>query len=777
MLRPDSPHIHRGACAALAAISLASLATAQSAVRASSSDGGLFYRAYFLEHEVGDLEGALELYRAAANDGSLSSEVRAQAQRHGQGCAEELAAGDLASLMPEDTIVYLELNDPGAQVARLLEQLGLLQGAEGAGGIAISPHLLEGTLGLRGAAVGITRIDPTGGAPGGVVVLHPGDIQAVRGLIETALPAGGQPVDAIFGNATYSIEGQALVTMGERLIVASTERGLIEDVLRRVAGEQKDSLAANPDLAETMALRGQDLAFLCLNAEPVLPLVQAMLSGVAQQQPEAAMAMQLLDIESTRAIAARLGVGDDGLSMDVSLQLDEGHRNVVYNLMRMPHVGPHTFHLVPEGVAFFLASSLNERHAGGAGITDAAGRPVVTMMDVGREVFGNLVDFSVFALPSFSEGPYGQPMPDVALAMSVNDPARSKAIWELVLGVAKGAAGGSNVLPKPQTVAGVSVDRYDIEGVGVYLFVHEDRVVISPSLRAIEASVGAAKGSNVAGDPVFADLVARASSDHTSVMGVSLGRAANMARTVMPARELQEVAPFLDLLADATATATTKHSETQLAWSWSLTGLPNVGPMVEQLVRAQMNGGGFAGAVAARQRAADEEEARAMAAWAAAEAQQAHRAEVIHAHSGSVSAPEPDAGHAGLGELQGAFHQLASAGKVEAASDLVPAIAALLGDDAMALNNFAWNVISEDGGDVYAQVMLPVAERANELTGQGNWYYLDTLAHVHFALGHVEKAIETQEKAVAVAREQGDARAGEAAAALAKFQKLAGGAR
>ena len=40
-----------------------------------------------------------------------------------------------------------------------------------------------------------------------------------------------------------------------------------------------------------------------------------------------------------------------------------------------------------------------------------------------------------------------------------------------------------------------------------------------------------------------------------------------------------------------------------------------------------------------------------------------------------------------------------------------------------------------------------------------------------------EKAIEAQTKAVTVAKENGDPRAEEAAAALAKFQKIAGGAR
>jgi len=748
MLRTGSPILlRRGLTVAF----LTALAAPTLANTAAPQEGDVFYRAYYLEHEVGDLEGALELYASAATNRSLSKEARAEAKKHGQACAEELAARDLARLVPEDTILYVEFNDPGDQLSRLLDQLGLLQGGENAGGIAISPNLLQGTLGLRGAAVAITRIDPTGGVPGGVLILHPGDMQAVRGLIETALPAGGQPVDDIAGHATYSIEGQAFVTMGERLIVASTERGLIEDVMRRVGGDNDDCLAANEELAQTMALRGQDLMFFCFNAEPILPLVNTALAMLAQQEPEAAMAVGMLDVESLRAIAGRLGVDDDGMSMDVSLQLDEDHHNVVFNLLRMPHVGESTFNLIPEGVAFFAASSLNTRHDGGAGVVDAKGRPVVTWMDLGREVFGNVVDVAIFALPSMSEGPGGQPLPDAALAMTVNDVERSKAIWELVLGVAKGASGGDSMHPRGQKFAGMQVDRFDIDGIPVYLFAHDTRVVISPSLHAIEAAIVAAKGRNVAGDPAFAEFVAKTSTDHTSVLGVSVGRLASMAKAVMPPRELREVGPYLELLSEVTLTATTRHSDTQLAWSARLVGLPNIGPLVEKMVRAEMRGGGFARQVAMREQVAAIEE-------------MAHEADMTQA---SYEKKKPSGS---LKALQSALDRLVDADQQDAARQLIPEVSELIGDDANAQNNLAWNIISGENGEQYAKALLPVAQRANELAGGQSWYYLDTLAHVHFALGHVEQAIVTEERAIAVATEQGASRVEEAVAALERFR-------
>ncbi|MEM9798877.1 MAG: hypothetical protein AAGA20_01040 [Planctomycetota bacterium] len=720
----------------------ACLGLAATAFAAPPQDGELFFRAYYLEHEVGDLDSALELYRSAANDSGLSAEARARAERHARACAEEIAAGDLARLVPEDTIFYLELNEPGGQVARLLDQLGLLQGDDGADRIGISPHLLEGTLGLKGAAVAVTRVDPTGGIPGGVVILHPGDVRAVRGLIETALPAGGEPVDDIAGNPTFRVENMAYVTTTDRLVLASTERELIADVLSRVGSDGDGSLAGHPDLADTMSMRGQDLAFFCLNAEPIMPLAQTMLGAMAAQDPQAAMALGMLDVQSLQSIAGRLGVQDEGISMDVSLQLAEGHRNVLFDLMRMPHVREHTFHLVPEGAAFFAATSLNSGVEGSAGVSDANGKPVVTMMDIGREIFGNIRDVAVFSMPSMTDGPFGTPMPDAAIALSVNDIERSKAIWELVLGVAKGASGSGDTRGRGEKIDGITVDRYDVQGVPIYLFAQDDRLVLSPSVRAIEAAVGAKAGRNIASDPAYADLVAQGSSDHTSVFAVAIGRCAEMARPMIPAHELAEVGPILELLKDAHLSARTKHSDTELRWSAALVGLPNVQPLVEQFVLSQRGGGNAYENRPRRDRVA-----------------------------ALSAAPKTDeAKDTGIATLRGTFDRLRSSGRHAEAAELLPAIGKLVKDDAIALNAVAWSAISGEGSDHYASAVLPLAERANKLTGYEDWRLLDTLAHVRFALGNRDEAVEIQLKAVALAEKTDSDRAKEAMASLTRFR-------
>lgn len=716
--------------------------------------GDTFYRAYYLEHEKGDHAAALELYEKALAEAGISAELRNRIERRMQACSEELATSDLAELAPADTILYVELNDPGEQLSSLLGQLGLLQGEDGAGGISVSPHLINGLLGLRGAAVAVTEIDPRSEMPGGVVILNPGDMDAVRGLIETALPAGGAPSEPISGHATYVIEGQLHVTMGERLIVAGTDRRLISDVLRRVGGDRADSLAANPALTQAMESRGDDLLYFCANAEPVMPMIQGFMQQAARHEPEAAMAMGLMDIESLRTLSGRIGVGDDGVSLDVGLELAEGHENIVFNLLRKPRVTERTYQLVPAGTAAFVATTMNEPGGAGGGLTDEDGNPIVTIMDLGREIFGNVVDVAAFTMPSMSEGPRGMPLPDAALVMSVNDAARSKAIWSLALGVAQGMAGGTaHREPRHVETSGGGFDSYDIDGVNVYLYADDGHVVIGPSTRAIEAAMSAFDGENVANDVKFEALAAQHTDDLTTIAGVSLGRVAEMARRVMPPRELAEVGPYLDLLDGSTVIATTKHSSTEMRVSMGLRGLPNVGPIVEQFVRAELgmrpNG------------------SRSDERFGAVHAKPAFSEETVTA--ADVVTEAEQAADAADADEAARFAHLVRARDFEAAKEMLPGIIESFGDDANDINTFVWNVIDSDGGEALAQDLRPAIARANELTGGGNWYILDTYAHVEFALGRTERAIKLSKKAVAVARENGDARAGEAEAALEKW--------
>ncbi len=155
----------------------------------------LYYQAYFLEQEKGDFAAAAKLYSQVAAAPDVGANLKSQARARLAACREEIASSDLLRLMPPDALAYAELNRPGEQVGRLLKSLGLLAGDQaqlkpGAGRrIAVSPVLLKELLGLRGVAVAVTGFDPRSEMPTGVAVINPGNLQVLRGILESVLPA------------------------------------------------------------------------------------------------------------------------------------------------------------------------------------------------------------------------------------------------------------------------------------------------------------------------------------------------------------------------------------------------------------------------------------------------------------------------------------------------------------------------------------------------------------------------------------------------------------
>jgi len=76
-------------------------------------------------------------------------------------------------------------------------------------------------------------------------------------------------------------------------------------------------------------------------------------------------------------------------------------------------------------------------------------------------------------------------------------------------------------------------------------------------------------------------------------------------------------------------------------------------------------------------------------------------------------------------------------------------------DDAMLLNNYAWAILDtkELKSPDYA-IAYDIAKRGDEVSKGENWMYLDTFALATFKKGDAAKAIELQNKAIALAKKE-----------------------
>jgi hypothetical protein len=586
----------------LGAVALVVALTMVAPARAVESGESTFYKAYYLEHELRDYDAAAGLYEKAAAASSLDATLRERAKQGLVACREELACSDFARLMPPHTLVYAELNEPGRHIEALAGALGLLRGEEdlaqvGARRIAVSPALIHSVLGLRGVAVGLTGFDPLKKVPAGVAILHPGDVNIVRGFLETGLPAGGQLVERIDGHETYLIEKKVYVTLTSRLAIVGTHPDLVRDVVRRLKGDDRPSLASNEVVREAMETRKDALLFVCVNAKALMPIVAGPMAMMGGQNREVAMAQMMLDPQSLEWATVRVRLGVEGFSADVTLQLAEGHRNLVYNFLRLPPVTEDTLRCIPEGAAAFGVVALNEATwsmGGGRSAAVPAGagsagthQPMpISAMDLGREVFGNIVSAGVYVLPPSGDAPAGGlPIPDAALAITVNDPARSEALWSQMLAIASVAAGVTATPGGSVRIGDHTAQSYALpQGITVYVTTVGHELLVSPSRVAIERSIAARdSGRSVLDDAAFAPSL-REIGPHTSkALFVHPGRCLAVAKRFIPPHELAKAALIEPLLRETVVAAVVNQSDRRLQLSARVTGVPKIGGLISQM--------------------------------------------------------------------------------------------------------------------------------------------------------------------------------------------------
>ncbi len=724
-----------------------------------------FYEAYYLEHAEGDLTRATELYADVIRDGRGDRALESKAKVRLAALREELAASDFTRLMPANALAYVEITRPGDQLMKLLDQLGILSDgglppAEGGRHVAVSPALIREAMGIRGIAAAVTGFNPIKGVPSGVAVFHHGDMDVIRGLIETGLPMGAKLIEPIGGFPTYDVEGEALVTLTNRLVILSTERTQIRNVVRRLNGEDDSSLATSEAFAEYRKARGDSLAFFMVNAKPIMPLVKGVIAAEGGGH-DMALADALMDLDSLQSLVGQIRVSDDGVALELALRMDEGHRSLVYNLMRTPAFSKDTLKCVPSGAAAFAVGALNEAPSrfGGGSATDSDAAQVVTLLDIGREVFANITSFSLFVLPADDGAAADSHMiPDVGLVLTVNDPSKSEALWTQMLGVASLASGVGAIEGETTTINGVAVRRFEFpEHVTVYYATVGQDVLIGGSQSAIGRSIDAKQGGrSVLDDDGFARRIAALSPSTTKGLFVHAGRCAEIARVYMPPGDAAEVSKLLDALSETVFSVSVEHSDQVLKFSTQVTGMPNISGVLAEVIDAEFRGQAMHRAVASARRGGDWDKASAVI-------------------------DEALAGSPGDAKLLRAKFDVLAAGKKDRAGAIAvgDALFDVIADDANALNNFSWALLTEKQytGD-YAELALRLSTRSNELTGHKNWMFVDTLALAKFESGDVQAAIALEKKAIELSDGAG---ADGLQAALSRFEEaserqLAGGA-
>ncbi len=565
------------------------------------------YKAYYLEHELDKFAPARALYQEVLK-GDPSEDVRFSAQAGANRCRDHLAAENFSSLMPQDAVFYAELNRPGEIIEKFAGMIGLTgktipeileQRPDTQSSlpfhipkeIVISPAIFDALNGFGGAAAAITNFDLDGGPPSGVMVIHHGDTDLLRGVLETAFQFS-PTTEKIRGLPTFGAVlpevGQITGVLTDALFIVGTGRDLVDGAVGRLLDPDIPSLASRDDLTEAIEQRTGSTLFAYADLQAVLKIVKANLSE--HDLRDFAAANTIADLDSLRWATFTTGIHDGALGMQFSVRLADDHRSLAYNLMRLPPMNRDSLACIPPNAAAFFGLGLNPALAQVASdaAQSSAGNTAVTGFDIGREIFWNIRELSVFVIPGRMSKPIsndGPPViPNIGIVFAVNDAHKSEALWDQFLSLPGLVAGTEPMPPKEMEIGSTPVTAYMIPEFGrIYLSRLDNCIAIGATRTAMKASIRAhSREKSLLTDKVMSDVIDRLPNDSSVMCVAHLGRLAQVAVDSGDPMAAMIAGHAVELCTDTIAWFGLGQSHNQMTLKVALSGLPNINKALER---------------------------------------------------------------------------------------------------------------------------------------------------------------------------------------------------
>ncbi len=337
---------------------------------------------------------------------------------------EGLGDADPASLMPPETIAYVEIGSPGQQVATILSMLkgtplenpfdviGMKGGAQNAGGgqnpvqminALLNPSMLAELQKVRGIGVGVQDIGQ--GTPSAIGVVFPGKSDALKGLLR-------------HGPDQLRHEGRGRGRHGLRHLRRrrprrpSTIRWSFWSPrpprARTCSNGRSGSTRANrrspPWPRPTSLFPGsanrpgsRTLLTLWLNVpEAYARVLQMMPAG--QIPPQLQTIDGMVDLKNIADVIVTLSLRETGVALEANIGFKPGYQSVVYGLIHSPGLNKNALQVVPADAVALFSATLGEAGTPQAQVASDKIRSA-TGVDLGSEVFGNIKQITLFVLP------------------------------------------------------------------------------------------------------------------------------------------------------------------------------------------------------------------------------------------------------------------------------------------------------------------------------------------------------------------------------------------
>lgn len=448
----------------------------------------------YAEEVDGDIDGALKIYEEIINDKSASRENVAQAlYRQGICCLkkkddagarnafgklmaeyadqteivgkvkpllDDLMNYDTATLMPPETLAYIELGSPGEQIETLLNMLkgtpfenplAAISGGnstwQGGGqkspadilAALLNPSMMAEFKKIKGMAVGVTGITQNNNPPS-VAVLYPGKSDALRGLIMMGLNMAGTAGEPIEGMQTINIQNFAKAVYDDKVIIIAQPASQLQWCVRQYKGITSEPTLASSNKSFAKISKKQRQR----NALTVWANVDEAYTQVLKNawSPQGLLqANAIADFNNIDEFIMTVSMGPNSLNCKADVLFKDGHHCLAYDLIRTPNVNKAALEAVPAEAIAVVSSALSPANSVQA---DKVKTKIqnITGLDIGREIYANVEQVSVFVTPVADNSVGWNSLPgSVGLAITSHDPQQTRQILATLLGTANAMSG------------------------------------------------------------------------------------------------------------------------------------------------------------------------------------------------------------------------------------------------------------------------------------------------------------------------------------------------
>ncbi len=546
----------------------------------------LLQDARYAEDIEGDIDKAIGLYEKVVQEAGADAKIRAQAMylqgmcylkkqddmealevlsklvaeypeqaqivAKARSTIAELSDSDPASLMPPETLLYVEFGSPGKQIETILNMLkgtplenplavlgqggGGYGGSSGGGGYGgpqnpgqvlnalFNPSMITEFKKIRGMAIGITEIRQDG--PAGIVVLYPGKSDALRGMIMAGLGMMGQSAEPIEGMKILNIMGQGGVAYDDTVIVVAHPLELLKKCINQYKG-----LSTGPSLSDSNKafaaigknIRRQNAVTVWVNVDEAFQSFKQAHGGTLPQDMHPVHT--LLDPENIDEFLATVSINEDALNLDANMNFKPGHKCLAYDLFRTPNISRKNFSAVPSDAVALFSFAMNETPRERI---ERIRKPLERFsgLDLGRGLFNNLEQVTIFVVPNLDTNvsdPMDIPANCVGIALTSKNPAQTRQTWETILGTV------STIGQSESSGQGQPEGRYILpvgrgcQPVYCYLDQYENTTFLSLSDEVIKSAMAARESKSALTNGVLAGPLGKLTPNTSKLAVLNVG--------------------------------------------------------------------------------------------------------------------------------------------------------------------------------------------------------------------------------------------------------------